>query len=69
MPPLLLSFLLSVVYIAGGGILANIIGEALPRRVFRPESALYRPRRWERRFSCLKLFALDASDPFSFFFI
>lgn len=58
MPPLLLSFLLSVVYIAGGGILANIIGEALPRRVFRPESALYRPRRWERDGKCYEKFGI-----------
>ena len=58
MPPLLLSFLLTVVYIAGGGILANLIGEMLPRSIFHPDRAPFRAHRWERDGKCYEKFGI-----------
>ncbi len=46
--PLWLSFCVSVACIAGGGILANFIGEALPRSWFRADRFPFRTRKWER---------------------
>ena len=38
----------SIIYIAVMGILAHVIGEALPRRWFHPERAPFAPMKWER---------------------
>ena len=46
--PLWMSFCISVACIAGGGLLANFIGELLPRAWFRADRFPFRTRKWER---------------------
>ena len=41
-------FLLSVLYVAVCGVLAHVIGEAIPRRIFLADRFPYSPWKWER---------------------
>ena len=43
-----MKLIFSIIYIAVLGILAHVIGEALPRRWFNPDAGLYAPRKWEK---------------------
>lgn len=43
-----MKLIFSIIYIAVLGILAHVIGEALPRRWFDPNAGLYAPWKWEK---------------------
>lgn len=54
----LVRFLISGAYIGVLGILANLIGERVPRRWFRPDRFPYRPWKWEKGGKIYEIFGV-----------